>query len=94
VISILTVSDREDVRGDEPPTSRRSEMSSSDETTISVHRALHEALNSAREALHLAEGGDATPDQDDLAQLGTLVASLSETATAVSSAMTAKAAHG
>lgn len=69
-------------------------MSSSDETTLGVHRALHEALNSAREAQHLAENGNATPDQDDLAQLGKLVSSLSESVSAVNSAMTAKAAHG
>jgi hypothetical protein len=69
-------------------------MSSSDTTTLGVHRALHEALNSAREALHLAEDGDAAPDADDLKQLGAVVASLSETVTAVNSAMTAKAARG
>lgn len=68
-------------------------MSSSDETTLGVHRALHEALNSAREAQHLAEGGNATPDEDDLAQLSTLVTSLSEAVATVNSAMTAKAAH-
>ncbi len=68
-------------------------MSSSDETTLGVHRALHEALNSARQAQNLAEDGNATPDEDDLAQLRTLAASLSETATAVSSAMAAKAAR-
>ncbi len=67
-------------------------MSSSDTTTVAVHRALHEALNSAREARNLLDAGDASPDQDDLAQLGTLTASLSEAVAAVSAAMTAKAA--
>ena len=41
-------------------------MSSTDTTTIAVHRALHEALNSARDARHHLEDGDATPDLDDL----------------------------
>jgi hypothetical protein len=66
-------------------------MSSSDTTTIAVHRALHEALNSAREARHHLEDGDATPDQDDLAELGKLLASLSESIMAVNSGMLAKA---
>ena len=66
-------------------------MSSSDPTTIGVHRALHEALNSAREARHLLDDGDAAPDLDDLAELGKLVAELSETVTAVNAEMTAKA---
>jgi hypothetical protein len=66
-------------------------MSSSDPTTIGVHRALHEALNSAREAQHRLEDGDATPDLDDLVQLGTLLAGLSESVMAVNSGMTAKA---
>jgi hypothetical protein len=66
-------------------------MSSTDPTTIGVHRALHEALNSAREAQHHLENGDATPDLDDLVELGTLLAGLSESAMAVNSAMTAKA---
>jgi hypothetical protein len=66
-------------------------MSSSDPTTIGVHRALHEALNSAREAQHRLEDGDATPDLDDLVQLGTLLAGLSEAVMAVNSGMMAKA---
>jgi hypothetical protein len=66
-------------------------MSSSDPTTIGVHRALHEALNSAREAQHRLEDGDATPDLDDLVQLGTLLAGLSESVMAVNSGMMAKA---
>jgi hypothetical protein len=66
-------------------------MSSTDPTTIGVHRALHEALNSAREAQHHLENGDATPDLDDLVELGTLLGGLSESAMAVNSAMTAKA---
>ena len=66
-------------------------MSSTDPTTIGVHRALHEALNSAREAQHRVEDGDATPDLDDLVELGTLLAGLSESAMAVNSAMVAKA---
>jgi len=49
-------------------------MSSTDTTTIGVHRALHEALNSAREARHHLESGEATPDLDDLVELGTLLA--------------------
>jgi hypothetical protein len=66
-------------------------MSSTDPTTIGVHRALHEALNSAREARHRAEDGDATPDLDDLVELGTLLAGLAESAMAVNSVMIAKA---
>ena len=66
-------------------------MSSTDPTTIGVHRALHEALNSAREARHRLEGGDATPDLDDLAELAKLLAALSEAAMAVNSEMIAKA---
>jgi len=69
----------------------RSEMSSTDPTTIGVHRALHEALNSAREAEHRLEDGDATPDLDDLVELGTLLAGLSESVMAVNSEMIAKA---
>jgi hypothetical protein len=63
-------------------------MSSTDPTTIGVHRALHEALNSAREARHLLED---TPDPDDLAELEKLLAGLSEAATAINAEMTAKA---
>jgi hypothetical protein len=69
-------------------------MSSTDPTTIGVHRALHEALNSAREARHRLEdeaAGDATPDLDDLVELGTLLAGLSEAVMAVNSEMMAKA---
>jgi hypothetical protein len=66
-------------------------MSSSDPTTIGVHRALHEALNSAREARHRLDDGDAAPDLDDLVELGTLLAGLSEAVMAVNSGMTAKA---
>jgi hypothetical protein len=66
-------------------------MSSSDPTTIGVHRALHEALNSAREAQHRLEDGDATPDHEDLVQLGTILAALSESVMAVNSGMLAKA---
>ena len=66
-------------------------MSSTDPTTIGVHRALHEALNSAREARHHLEDGEATPDLDDLVELGTLLAGLSESLTAVNSEMLAKA---
>jgi hypothetical protein len=77
-------------------TSRRSEVSSSDSTTIGVHRALHEALNSAREARKRLDDGDATPDLDDLVQLGNLLAALSESVMAINSEMAAKArlAHG
>ena len=66
-------------------------MSSTDPTTIGVHRALHEALNSAREARHRLEEGDATPDLDDLVELTKLVAGLSESVMAVNSEMVAKA---
>ena len=66
-------------------------MSSTDPTTIGVHRALHEALNSAREARHHLDDGDATPDLDDLVELATLLAGLSESVTAVNSGMIAKA---
>jgi hypothetical protein len=66
-------------------------MSSSDPTTIGVHRALHEALNSAREAQHRLDDGDASPDLDDLVELGTLLAGLSESLVAVNSGMLAKA---
>jgi hypothetical protein len=66
-------------------------MSSTDPTTIGVHRALHEALNSAREARHHLEDGDASPDLDDLVELGKLLAGLSEAMMAVNSEMTAKA---
>ncbi len=62
-------------------------MSSTDPTTIGVHRALHEALNSAREARHRLDDGDATPDLDDLVELGTLLAALSENVMAINSAM-------
>lgn len=66
-------------------------MSSTDPTTIAVHRALHEALNSARQARQRLDDGHAAPDLDDLVELGTLVAALSENVMAVNSAMTAKA---
>jgi hypothetical protein len=66
-------------------------MSSTDPTTIGVHRALHEALNSAREARHRLEDGDATPDLDDLVELGKLLAGLSESIMAVNSEMMARA---
>ena len=66
-------------------------MSSTDPTTIGVHRALHEALNSAREARHRLDEGDATPDLDDLVELGTLLAGLSEAVSAVNSGMMEKA---
>jgi hypothetical protein len=66
-------------------------MSSTDSTTIGVHRALHEALNSAREAQHHAEDGDATPDHDDLVELGKLLAALSESVMAINSHMMTKA---
>ncbi len=66
-------------------------MSSTDETTIGVHRALHEALNSAREARQRFDEGNATPDLDDLEQLGSLLASLSESVMAVNSGMMTKA---
>jgi hypothetical protein len=66
-------------------------MSSTDPTTIGVHRALHEALNSAREARHHLEDGEATPDLDDLVELGKLLAGLSEAVMAVNAEMAAKA---
>ncbi len=66
-------------------------MSSTDPTTIGVHRALHEALNSARQARQRLNDGDAAPDLDDLAALGTLLAALSETVMAVNSGMLEKA---
>jgi len=66
-------------------------MSSTDPTTIGVHRALHEALNSAREARHHLQDGDAAPDLDDLVELGKLVVALSESVTAVNAEMIAKA---
>ena len=66
-------------------------MSSTDPTTIGVHRALHEALNAAREARHHLDDGDAAPDLDDLVELGKLVAALSESVTAVNSEMMEKA---
>jgi hypothetical protein len=80
------------VRGEHtPPTSQRSEVSSTDPTTIGVHRALHEALNSAREARQRLDDGNAAPDLDDLVELGTLLAALSESVMAVNSQMMAKA---
>jgi hypothetical protein len=66
-------------------------MSSIDPTTIGVHRALHEALNSAREARHRLEDGEAAPDLDDLVELGKLLAELSEAVMAVNAEMMAKA---
>ncbi|HWG02612.1 MAG TPA: hypothetical protein VG164_12300 [Trebonia sp.] len=66
-------------------------MSSTDPTTIGVHRALHEALNSAREARQHFDDGDATPDLDDLAELGTLLAGLAESVNAINTGMLAKA---
>jgi hypothetical protein len=66
-------------------------MSSTDTTTIGVHRALHEALNSAREAQRHLENGDAAPDLDDLVEVGKLLAGLSESIMAINSEMTAKA---
>jgi hypothetical protein len=66
-------------------------MSSTDPTTIGVHRALHEALNSAREAQHHLDNGDATPDLDDLVELGKLLAGLAESAMTVNSGMLAQA---
>jgi hypothetical protein len=66
-------------------------MSSTDPTTIGVHRALHEALISAREAHKRLDDGDATPDLDDLVELSTLLAGLSESLTAINSGMAAKA---
>jgi hypothetical protein len=69
----------------------RSKMSSTDPTTIGVHRALHEALNSARDARHRLQDGDATPDLDDLVELGKLLSGLSETAMAINAEMIGKA---
>lgn len=66
-------------------------MSSTDPTTIGVHRALHEALNSARQARQRLDDGDAAPDLDDLVALGTLLASLSESVMAVNASMMEKA---
>jgi hypothetical protein len=66
-------------------------VSSNDPTTIGVHRALHEALNSAREARQHLNDGDAAPDLDDLVELGTLLAALSESVMGVNSVMMAKA---
>ena len=66
-------------------------MSSNDPTTIAVHRALHEALISAREARQHLDDGDAAPDLDDLVELSTLLAGLSESVMAVNSEMMAKA---
>ena len=66
-------------------------MSSTDPTTIGVHRALHEAVNSAREAQHRLDDGDATPDADDLVELSKLLAALSESAMAVNLTMMTKA---
>ena len=66
-------------------------MSSTDPTTIGVHRALHEALIATREAQHRFDNGDATPDLDDLVELGKLVAGLSEAVTAVNAEMMEKA---
>jgi predicted ATPase/DNA-binding CsgD family transcriptional regulator len=91
------VSDHENVRGGHAPPvrnsrhGRRSEVSSSDSTTIGVHRALHEALNSAREARRHLDEGEATPDLDDLAELGILLAALSEAVMTVNSTMLTKA---
>ena len=62
-------------------------MSSTDPTTIGVHRALHEAVNSAREARHHLDDGNATPDLDDLVELGKLLAELSESVAAVNLVM-------
>ena len=66
-------------------------MSSTDPTTIGVHRALHEALNSARQARQLLDDGDAAPDHDDLVALGSMLTALSEAAMAVNNQMMAKA---
>jgi hypothetical protein len=71
-------------------------MSSTDSTTIGVHRALHEALNSAREAHKRLGDGEAAPDLDDLVELGTLLAGLSESLSAINTGMlaAARAAQG
>jgi hypothetical protein len=66
-------------------------MSSTDPTTIGVHRALHEALIAAREARHRLDDGTAAPDLDDLVELGTLLAALSDSVMAVNSGMMARA---
>ncbi len=66
-------------------------MSSTDPTTIGVHRALHEALNSARQARQRMDDGDAAPDLDDLVELGTLLAALSESVMAVNAEMMTRA---
>jgi hypothetical protein len=66
-------------------------MSSPDTTTIAVHRALHEALNSAREAKHLLDDGEARPDLDDMVDLGTMVAAISENVLAINATMAARA---
>ena len=66
-------------------------MSSTDPTTIGVHRALHEALIAAREAQHRLDDGNAAPDLDDLVELGTLLAGLSESVMAINSEMMEKA---
>jgi hypothetical protein len=91
-LRILALSDREDVRGEHAPLRlQRREVSSNDTATIGVHRALHEALISAREAQRHLNDGDATPDLDDLVELGTLLAALSESVMAVNSEMMKKA---
>ena len=56
-----------------------------------MHRALHEAVNSAREAQHRLDDGEAAPDLDDLVELAKLLAELSESTMAVNSGMMAKA---
>ena len=66
-------------------------MSSTDPTTIGVHRALHEALNSAREARHHLEDGEATPTWTIWWNSGKLLAGLSEAVMAVNAEMAAKA---
>lgn len=65
-------------------------MSSPDTTTIAVHRALHEALNSAREAKQLLDDGEARPDLDDMVELGTMVAAISENVLAINATMAAR----
>jgi hypothetical protein len=92
LLRILAVSNGKDgCGGHRPLTWPGSDMSSTDPTTIGVHRALHEALNSAREARHRLDDGDAAPDLDDLVELGKLLAGLSESIMAVNSGMIAKA---
>jgi hypothetical protein len=66
-------------------------MSSSDPTTIGVHRALHEALIAAREAGHRLDDGEAAPDLDDLVELGTLLAALAESVMGINATMMARA---